>query len=521
MAIGFQLDAKHEFTVRGAARTSALSEAPQTLDAAIPLPAPLEQVVSYEGQDWSTLNEASLSRQWRRAMLMRAPFVLGDILALALAATLAQWTMRLLYPPAAASLGHAAPFALLPLILAYGLGALYSEIWVHPVIEFRQLTHITTLGMLAAAIGGSLAWPFPLWCAAAWLPAVLLVPLCRTVARFFCVERSWWGYPTLVIGTGKAAADTARMLLEVPRSGLRPVLITDPDRQCRTSVLPVMNDPATLESILRQHGIGHAVVSLPDFTSARLSETLDHYSGIVPHLMVLSDASTLPTLWGSSRCVGRLSGIEVRNGLLLATLQGVKRCFDLAVALTALLISLPLLLVIAVGIKLTSRGPIFFGHTRIGRHGRRFKAWKFRTMHPNGDAILRDYLQRVATAQAEWTRDRKLRHDPRVTRFGALLRKLSLDELPQIWNVLRGDMSVVGPRPIVQSEVALYRDVFRLYTKVKPGITGLWQVSGRTNLSYDDRVLLDQFYIRHWSPWLDVYILAKTVVALLNRDGAY
>jgi Undecaprenyl-phosphate galactose phosphotransferase WbaP len=311
------------------------------------------------------------------------------------------------------------------------------------------------------------------------------------------------------------------MLLEAPRSGLIPVMMTDPDDRCRASALPVINDPATLESLLRNRGISHAVVSLPHFSSARLGEVLDRYSGLVPHLMVMSDAATLPTLWGASRCIGRLSGIEVRNGLLLATLQGVKRAFDLAVAITALCVSVPLLLAIMLVMKLTSRGPIFFGHTRIGRHGRRFKAWKFRTMHPNGDAILREYLQRVVAAQEEWARDRKLRKDPRVTRFGALLRKLSLDELPQIWNVLRGDMSIVGPRPIVESEVKLYGDVFRQYTSVKPGITGLWQVSGRTNLSYDDRVLLDQFYIRHWSPWLDVYILAKTVVALLKRDGAY
>jgi Undecaprenyl-phosphate galactose phosphotransferase WbaP len=521
MAAGFQLDVKQEFAARGGSRATALVETPRPAGAPLALPPASEPVVSYEGQDWSTLNELSLAGHWRRALRVRAPFVLADVAALILAATAAQWAMLVAYPPAAARLGAMAPLALLPLLLAYGLGALYSEIWVHPVIEFRQLTHITTLAMLAAAVGGSLAWPFPLWCVAAWVGAVLLVPLFRTVARAFCVGRTWWGYPTLVIGSGESAADVARMLLDAPRSGLRPVLVTDPDRKCRASVLPVMNDPTILDSMLRDLGICHAVVSLPDFTSARLAETLDRYSGIVPHLMVLSDTTTLPTLWGSSRCVGRLSGIEVRNGLLLATLQGIKRCFDLAVALAALAVGLPLLALIAVGIKLTSRGPVLFGHTRLGRHGRRFKAWKFRTMYTNGDAILRDYLNRVATAREEWTRDRKLRHDPRVTRFGALLRKLSLDELPQIWNVLRGDMSVVGPRPIVESEVTLYGDVFRLYTKVKPGITGLWQVSGRTNLSYDDRVLLDQFYIRHWSPWLDVYILAKTVVALLKRDGAY
>jgi lipopolysaccharide/colanic/teichoic acid biosynthesis glycosyltransferase len=150
-----------------------------------------------------------------------------------------------------------------------------------------------------------------------------------------------------------------------------------------------------------------------------------------------------------------------------------------------------------------------------------FKAWKFRTMRPDGDALLRDLLARDPAAREEWERDQKLRHDPRVTAFGRFLRKTSLDELPQIWNVFKGDMSIVGPRPIVESEVVRYGDVFDLYTTVKPGITGLWQVSGRTNLSYADRVLLDQFYIRHWSPWLDIYILAKTAVALANRDGAY
>jgi lipopolysaccharide/colanic/teichoic acid biosynthesis glycosyltransferase len=132
-----------------------------------------------------------------------------------------------------------------------------------------------------------------------------------------------------------------------------------------------------------------------------------------------------------------------------------------------------------------------------------------------------DHLARDPEARAEWERDQKLRDDPRVTRFGRFARKTSLDELPQLWNVLIGDMSLVGPRPIVDDEVWRYGDTFRLYTSVKPGITGMWQVSGRNDIGYDERVLLDQFYIRHWSPWLDVYILAKTVVALAQRSGAY
>jgi Undecaprenyl-phosphate galactose phosphotransferase WbaP len=229
----------------------------------------------------------------------------------------------------------------------------------------------------------------------------------------------------------------------------------------------------------------------------------------------------LPTLWGASRSCGRLSGSEVRNGLLLATLQFVKRGIDLVVALASLVLGMPLLLLIALLIKVFNPGPIFFGHTRIGRHGRPFTAWKFRTMHVNSDEVLRKYLRSVATARMEWGRDQKLRNDPRVTQLGNWLRKTSLDELPQIWNVLRGEMSIVGPRPIVEDEIPRYAGLFRLYTAMKPGITGLWQVSGRNNVGYEDRVRLDQFYMRHWSPWLDIYILAKTVVALVNRDGAY
>ncbi len=121
----------------------------------------------------------------------------------------------------------------------------------------------------------------------------------------------------------------------------------------------------------------------------------------------------------------------------------------------------------------------------------------------------------------EWNCDQKLRDDPRVTPLGKFLRRSSLDELPQLWNVLRGDMSFVGPRPIVPDEIRRYADTFPLYRKVKPGITGLWQVSGRSNLDYQDRVLLDRFYIRHWSPWLDMYIVGKTFIALLSRAGAY
>jgi Undecaprenyl-phosphate galactose phosphotransferase WbaP len=248
---------------------------------------------------------------------------------------------------------------------------------------------------------------------------------------------------------------------------------------------------------------------------------VENYSRFVPHLLVLSDCSTLPMLWSATRNGGRLSGIEVRNGLLLATLQAFKRAFDVVVALIGLMAGLPVMLLLAALVKLSGPGPVFYLHTRVGRRGRPFKACKFRTMRVNGDEILREHLAGFAAARAEWESARKLRRDPRVTAVGRFLRVTSLDELPQLWNVLKGEMSLVGPRPIVESEIAYYGKVFKLYTTAKPGITGLWQVSGRNDVGYDERVKLDEFYVRHWSPWLDVYILAKTIAALLQRRGAY
>jgi Undecaprenyl-phosphate galactose phosphotransferase WbaP len=202
-------------------------------------------------------------------------------------------------------------------------------------------------------------------------------------------------------------------------------------------------------------------------------------------------------------------------------MRWIKRATDLAVALAVLPVAAILTAVLIVISRLTAGGTLFYGHERIGQHGRLIKVWKFRTMHFDAERMLEDHLAANRDARIEWDLQHKLRDDPRITPIGKFLRSTSLDELPQIWNVLKGDMSLVGPRPIVKAEVPRYGNAIELYAAAKPGITGLWQVSGRTNISYDERVELDVFYIRHWSPWLDLYIMAKTIVTLAGRSGAY
>jgi len=189
------------------------------------------------------------------------------------------------------------------------------------------------------------------------------------------------------------------------------------------------------------------------------------------------------------------------------------------------LISSPLLLLmfaaIAAAIRLSSPGPIFFSHRRIRRHGAFFSMWKFRTMCVNSAEVLESYLAAHPEARAEWRRSHKLKNDPRVSRVGNFLRRTSLDEMPQLWNVFTGSMSLVGPRPIVAAEVEKYGEYFADYCAVKPGITGLWQVSGRSALTYAQRVQLDRKYARNWSFKGDLKILAKTFSSVVNQDGAY
>jgi exopolysaccharide production protein ExoY len=198
----------------------------------------------------------------------------------------------------------------------------------------------------------------------------------------------------------------------------------------------------------------------------------------------------------------------------------LKRVFDVSVAVAALVLLAPALLAIALLIKLTDPGPVFYRHTRIGRQGARFGCLKFRTMAMDAEARLQKILREDPLAAAEWELSQKLRADPRITKLGAFLRKTSLDELPQLWNVIKGDMSLVGPRPITRAELSRYGRDRRYYLLVRPGITGLWQVSGRSSVGYEQRVRFDREYLEEWS-WLgEFWIILMTIPAVLSTRDA-
>lgn len=198
----------------------------------------------------------------------------------------------------------------------------------------------------------------------------------------------------------------------------------------------------------------------------------------------------------------------------------LSRVLDLVIASVGLLFFLPLFFVVALAIKLSSPGPVLFRHQRIGRGGQTFGCWKFRTMAVDAESRLADILRTDPQAAREWAEHQKLTHDPRITAIGHFLRRSSLDELPQLINVLMGEMSIVGPRPIVENEAARYGEHFALYCLVRPGITGLWQISGRSNIHYFERVLLDVRYVSSRNTWRDLRIIILTVPSVLAARGS-
>lgn len=213
--------------------------------------------------------------------------------------------------------------------------------------------------------------------------------------------------------------------------------------------------------------------------------------------------------------------LRLKNNLARSWNRYLKIIFDFALTLVGTVAISPILIFIAIWIYKDSPGPVIFKHIRIGKDGREFPCYKFRSMCVDAKEKLAELLENDPVAKAEWERDFKLKNDPRITKSGAFLRKTSLDELPQIFNVLKGEMSLVGPRPVIEEELERYGEYVNDYLMVKPGITGMWQVSGRSDIDYKERVLLDSWYVRNWSVWIDIVMLVKTLKVVLLRKGAY
>lgn len=420
-----------------------------------------------------------------------------------------------------------APF-LLVFLLVFAMRGLYPGVALSPVEELRRLTGTISVIFLVfgmfAALTRSVEQFSRLTYLFAWPLNVALVQGGRWVVRIVAVQLHLWGEPVAVIGHEPEVGRVVSFLGAKMHLGLRPVLVINghlPLEEGQKFAHWSYESPEQAAQLLDQYGIQTAVVASMEIADGLVRKLIDQGRLRFRRMILIPELENFATSDFMVHDLEGMLGLEVRQNLLLPGPRLLKRSLDLLVVGAAGLLSLPLMGVIAVLVKLDSRGSVFFGQPRVGLGGRIFKMWKFRTMVDGAEVALAEHLAADPSAQAEWEHSQKLRNDPRITRIGHILRRLSLDELPQLWNVLRGDMSIVGPRPFFLSQREMYGAAFDVYARVRPGITGLWQVSGRNNLEYAERIHLDKYYVRNWSVWLDIYILLRTTWVVLRGDGAY
>jgi len=406
---------------------------------------------------------------------------------------------------------------------------LYSTVVVRPAAELRLIC-ISSLGLAAFFVALQWMMELPLtsllvWLAISAIAVAIVLPVMRAACRLAFGRSRWWGRRVLLVGCGEKSPDMYRTLRKSSVYGLRPVgfvedfdqLSEDADAEGYLGPLAELveriEDCDVSLAMVASNGVGprNEIVHL----------VCRPNTGIMDWLIV-SDCAGLPCLWTSAREVAGMPAVGLSNRLRCPWRRALKRAFDLAIVSAASLVLVPLIGLLALFIRFVSPGASpFFASERIGRDGKRFLMWKLRTMVPNAEAVLKECLARDPALRAEYERDHKLKNDPRLIWMGKLIRKASLDELPQIWNIIIGEMSVVGPRPMLVNELEKYGDTYEEYRLVKPGITGMWQVNGRNNTSYAERLKYTDYYVKNWSLWLDLYILFCTVKVVVLREGAY
>lgn len=346
----------------------------------------------------------------------------------------------------------------------------------------------------------------------------------RSIMRATICKRNWWGMPSVVFGGGKTGKMIIDRLLRDRRLGYVPVAILDDEASLWGSEyngVPCLGGTELGPELAKRFDISMAIIAMPGVERSVLSRIVDKCAYPYHFSMLIPDFFGMTSMWMSVRDLGGIMGLVSTQRLNSRMNLAGKRLQDLLVTIFGGLLILPFLLLIALAVKIDSRGPVLYGHRRLGRNGLPFTAWKFRSMVADSDARLAEHLAAHPEARLEWENSYKLKDDPRITRVGRLLRKTSLDEFPQIINVLKGEMSLVGPRPIVEAEIGKYGEAYERFSRMTPGMTGLWQISGRSDTGYEERVALDCYYSQSWSVWLDLFILGRTIGVVFRGKGAY
>jgi exopolysaccharide biosynthesis polyprenyl glycosylphosphotransferase len=443
-----------------------------------------------------------------------------DVAAIAAGLLLAHWIRYGLGVPRGdfLLLMVGSPAAVLAVYTAFGL---YHAHRFTPAEEFRRIILAVTVGLIGLVTFSfwSMASLSRSWLALSWALGVLLALASRRVWHGWVFRARTHGrflFPTLIVGTNVEAMhlETA---MQHPRFGFRSLGLVSTEQSPPARGVAVLGGIDDLRELIRDSGAECVFVAASALSSTEIAHVAKavRLEGVEVRV-----TATLPEMLASRLTVqpiGGMMALSLKPVRLSGTQAAVKRAFDLGASTLALVAFSPVLLAVAAAVRLTSPGPVFYRQGRVGQRGRPFTILKFRTMRDGAESMVAELRLKHGMNDLMF----KLQDDPRVTPVGRLLRRFSLDEIPQLINVVRGEMSLVGPRPPLPEEVTEYEDWQFDRLEVPPGVTGLWQVSGRSDLSFDECVRLDLFYIENWSLAYDLYIVAKTLPVLFSRRGAY
>jgi len=421
-------------------------------------------------------------------------------------------------------------------ILIFLISNLYPGVSLAPAEEMKRLCigsifaygGITMSRFIENHVWDSINTAFLISC---FFSTIILLGA-RSLTHIFLNKTKLGGIPAVIYGTGSTGKFVAECLMNNIRTGYIPVLFLDdnyPDAapsdnssaDSEIMNIPVIHDTSIGHEIVNRYNIKMAIVAMPELDAVKLKNLLNKSVSAFRYNVLIPNFFNMSSIWMSVRDFSGILGIETSHKLKLSFNLLIKRIMDILFVLIGGIIILPFLVFIALLIKITSPGPVLYKHKRLGINGNPFYAYKFRTMKKNAEQLLKELLESDPSIREEWEKNHKLKNDPRITGVGRVLRHFSLDEFPQLINILLGEMSLVGPRPIVYDEKEKYGDDFDRIFSIKPGLTGLWQVSGRSDTNYQERISYDTYYLQSWSVWLDLWIILKTFDTVIFGKGAY
>jgi len=471
-------------------------------------------------------------------MLVFASLVLSDLVVIAFSYALAYYLRAGLVldlfprlaqqplPPLAFYFGHF--YMALIWVLVFSYEKLYTKrfsVWAELKVLVRAATFSSFTIIIVIFLTRTEFFFSRFIVILAWIVSLILFPLLRVLTKTVLIKFGIWNKKLIILGVHQTSVAVIQNIKKNKTMGYEVVAIIDDDPQKigkSIAGIKILGPISRLEEITRIYQSKDIMIATPHIPRNKLKELLSQCEAVSDSMWLIPRSGDFITEGVEIDILGDILTLYIKRNLDKPWNILIKNAFETCLAVLLLVLTSPIFALIALAIKLDSKGPVFFVQKRIGQELKTFDLFKFRSMHLDSSKRLAGYLESHPEIKQDWEEYKKLKdYDPRVTRVGRLIRRFSLDELPQLINVLKGEMSLVGPRPYLPEEIDSKDQISQIITRVKPGITGPWQVGGRSKLSFQQRLHMDEHYIRNWSLWLDIVILLKSVKAVLTGSGAY